>query len=820
MSAALQVFQKGRGRASIVGVDDESAECGALEAWLGERIDVVHFEHRKRTHSIHVEYDDGVALSGRFLRSLRDKIYLLHCKRNETEPFDIKAVHSLTGRVRFSVVGVSDSQLATLTMLAAGIPGVKHTQHLPCGDTMLVVYDPERVEEERIRDALLRVEPAEWAREWHKPVPMRWGGAVAGTSVLFMCLTGAAPYPWMVFAITMNTLRPLARSMVALRKGKTSIDLLDVAATYAALATGRPITASFVIWMVGIGDLLLDISANKARSALSTLMQRRDHEAYRLLASGGTEIVPISELKVGDHFLVQTGHSIVADGRIVSGLVEVDEKSLTGESHLLSKKAGDRVLASTVVVEGQVVVELESTGKDTEAAKIEKILNSVGSKPLTLQRQSLEFAGKLVIPTFGVAWLAAALSGDVSRAVCVLITDFGTGIRIAVPTSALTAMALAAREGVLVKGAQYLERLAKADVIIFDKTGTLTNGVPEVVEVITVGGMKEAELIKLCASAEAKFDHPVAKALKACAFDKGIKLVEPDAGSEEYTVGLGLFARIQGRRVRVGRASWMESQKLEIGSSLKKHLARFKKERISSLCVVVDDKVVGLVAYSDGTRPESAAIVEELKANGRRRIVLLSGDSPEVVKAVAQAVGIDEAVGGLLPQQKADYVKKIKEAGGIVAMVGDGINDAPALALADVGISFAGSSDVALETADVVLLDGGLVRLEKAFRIGDRAMHSVRQNLGVIIVPNAIAIAMGAFGYINPPVAAIINNGATILAVLTGSIPLLKTPARSSYPEIECEAISVTEVVPEVVAPKFKLKKTRRLLAMASNSSG
>jgi len=364
----------------------------------------------------------------------------------------------------------------------------------------------------------------------------------------------------------------------------------------------------------------------------------------------------------------------------------------------------------------------------------------------------------------------------VTRAVCVLITDFGTGFRIAVPTSALTAMTLAAREGVLFKGAQYLERLSRTDVIIFDKTGTLTSGVPEVVEVVTARGMKESALIRWCASAEATHDHPVARALKSYAHEKGIPLVEPEPGSEDYAVGLGLSARVEGRRVRVGRAMWMESQKLNISSSFQRHLARFRKESKSSLCVAVDDKVVGLVSYSDGTRRDSAAIVRRLQDNGRRKIVLLSGDSSEVVKNLARDVGIDEALGGLLPHEKAEYVRRMQEAGRVVAMVGDGINDAPALAAADVGISIAGSTDVALETADVVLLDGGLARIEKAFLISDQAMSSVRQNLGIIIVPNAIAIALGAFGLIGPPLAAIINNGATFLAVLVGTMPLLHHP--------------------------------------------
>ena len=306
--------------------------------------------------------------------------------------------------------------------------------------------------------------------------------------------------------------------------------------------------------------------------------------------------------------------------------------------------------------------------------------------------------------------------------------------------------------------------------------------------------MKASTLIKLCASAESRYDHPVAKALKSYAKEQNIRLVEPEPGSEEYTVGLGLSARVQGHRVRVGRTIWMENQKLKIGAAFKKRLAQFKKDRVSSLCVAIDDKVVGLVAYSDGTRPESAAIVKKLQDGGRRRVVLLSGDSPEVVKNVARAVGIDEAVGGLLPEQKAKFVRKLRDAGCVVAMVGDGINDAPALASADVGISIDGSTDVALETADVVLLGGGLSRLEKAFRISDQAMSRVRQNLGVIIVPNAIAIALGAFGLITPPIAAIINNGATLLAVLVGTAPLLKAPARYVRAEVESGPIQARVV--------------------------
>ncbi len=767
----LQVLQKGPGRASVVGAHRDSAEASALEAWLAERIDVARFEQRL-TGTFHVVYDDGAALAGRFMRSLRDKIHAINRGHVAPEPFGIEPVHSLPGRVRLRVKGISERQLDTLTMLTAGLPGVTHTKHIPGGRTALVIYDPEKVSEEAILEALLKTDPSEWARDWHKPTPIRWGGALSGTWVLFMCITRSASFPWLAFGVALNTLRPLWRSLEALREGEISIDLLDVAATFAALATGRPTTAAFVIWMVGVGDLLLDISANKTRSALSTLMQRGEREALRLLPDGKLEPVPVDDLEVGDQFIVHTGHGIVADGTVVSGLAEVDEKALTGESHLLSKKTGDPVFASTVVVEGHLVVRVESSGTNTEAAKIETILNTVGSKPLTLQRDALEFASKLVLPTFGVAALAAALAGDVTRAVCVLITDFGTGIRIAVPTSALTAMALAAREGVLVKGAQYLERLSKTDVIVFDKTGTLTRGVPEVVEVVTARGVQDIDphdALRIRGGAIRSSRRDRAEIVR-----EGARHRDGRAGAGKRRVrGRARTLRARSRSSRARRSSDVDGEpearhrpRVQEAPRALQASARFESLRRGRRPRRRARRVLGRNAARE--RGDRARAASRRTATSRAPF----GRQPGGREAVARAVGIDEAVGGLLPEEKAEYVRRMRDAGCVVAMVGDGINDAPALAQADVGISIAGSTDVALETADVVLLDGGLARLEKAFRISDRAMSSVRQNLGIIIVPNAIAIALGAAGLIKPPLAAIINNGATFAAVLARNASL------------------------------------------------
>lgn len=801
-----EVVLQGNHRVRVQDLRKGSLERRMIEKWLEQRPEVIHIKAKEESETILIHLDETGGRRGRFVRALKDKLHST-LSAEKVDAFDVTLVHSLHGRVRVRIAGADCRQIAALAAKAAVRPGVEKIIHLPGSDTVLIVYNPASLNEESILETLRESGLPEFPDEHAMPTQIRWGGAVAGTSVLLMCLSRAFPMPVMAVGITLVALRPMRRSADALiHEGKLNIDSLDVAATFAALGTGRPATAAFVIWMVGVGDLLLDLSANSARNALSKLVRHKESEACVLLEDGSFRRVPVDALEVGDRIVVQAGQGIAADGRVIDGRAEVDEKSLTGEPRLIHKEKGDPVFASTLVIQGRIILEVEVSARDTEAAKIERVLSTLGNKPLTLQREALEFGGKLVPPTFAVAGVAATLASNVTPGVSVLVTDFGTGIRIAVPTSALTAMTLAARAGVMVKGAQYLERLSKTDVIIFDKTGTLTSGEPEVVEVLTVNGFDKALLIMLSASAEAFQEHPVAKALRGYAKKTGIQLVDPEPGSEEYAVGLGLSARVNNHCVQVGRAIWMEEQGLEV-SFFRKDLARLKESQISTLCVAVDGRLVGVIGYSDGTRPESASIVSQLRANGRRKVVLLSGDNDEVVQKIAREVGIDEALGSLLPEQKADYVRKLKAQGHVVAMVGDGINDAPALALADVGISIAGSAEVALETADVVLLEGGLTRLPKAFALSEQAMTSVKRNLGVIIAPNAVAIALGAFGFITPPIAAVINNGATMLAVSISTLPLLWTPKTETATRAKSEPVEGRFAR---LAPRRRLAKTRR----------
>ena len=555
-------------------------------------------------------------------------------------------------------------------------------------------------------------------------------------------------------------------------------------ATYGSILRSRGAPRLVITALLACGDIILDRTQDRARKAISRLMQLDDGEAFRLDASDTPVRVLPRDLAAGDRIVIYPGARIPADGVVREGSLAVDEKAVTGESVPRERFVGERVMAASVAVHGQAVVEVERAGRDTVAARIIQILEGAGAKPMTLQKNAERVADKLVLPTFGIAGAAWLFSGVVDRATSVIITDFGTGIRVAVPTAALAAMTLAARRGVLVKGASYLERLAEADVVVFDKTGTLTLGMPDVTEVVaTSSAFTPDAIVAYAAAAEGNQSHPIADAIRRHA-----ELVRaPSAAraprlrvareSETYRIGLGLEAKVEGRRVSIGNPRMMREAGIDpgLGEAPREALA-VRGE--SSVLVAIDGVLAGVIGYADAPRPESRAVVERLKAGGRRRVILLSGDARAPVEAVARAVGIDEAIAEVLPANKADVVRDLKARGHKVAMVGDGINDAPALAVADVGISLHGGTEVALETADVVLLEGGLERLPVVFDVADDAMGRVKRVLNLVVVPNGVAILGGALGFISPVVAAIFNNGSTIFASVYAAAPLLRRKLR------------------------------------------
>jgi heavy metal translocating P-type ATPase len=776
----LVMQRLGPGRIRITAGYESDVQVRELLGWLAPRAEVVRALHRPETGIIEIAYRDDPENRGSFVRTLSDRLFVLNRPPVHLGLY-IDLVHALADRARLRISHVDPDAPLRLAAWLEKLPGVVRAKASPASQSVLVTIDPNRLTPQGLLSAARSSREEDWPKAPDGPARKGWRLTLANTAVLGATLTGVLPLPVAGAAVALTALPSAGRAFRAAKEKRVSVDVLDLAAVGISIGTGQPGTAAFITWLLGIGDLILERTSDRARTAISKLMRLDADTAWRLrpakegekgiLAVDEVEQVPAQRLVVGDLIIVEAGGRVAADGLVVRGIASIDEKALTGESVPKERHPGDRVLAATVVVEGQIVVKVERTGTDTTAAKIVQILEGAGAKPMTLQRDAERIADRLVLPAFGVAGAAGFLAGQIDRATSVLITDFGTGIRIAVPTSALTGMTLAARRGVLVKGAQYLERLSRADVIFFDKTGTLTGGDPEILEVHPVGALSGRQAMAFAAAAEARQSHPIAEALRRYARENGIEAPDAELGTESYAVGRGLSARVQGHAVLVGSARLMAEHGLRTTRG-KMAIEAHEDRGVSSILVAVDDEIAAVIAYADAPRRESRDVVRALSAGGRRQIVLLSGDARASVEAVARSLGIDQAFAEMLPEDKAEKVRELQRNGKIVAMIGDGINDAPALAVADVGVSLDGGTDVALETADVVLLEGGLRKLPDAFEVADDAMRRVRRGLAFVIVPNAAAILLGALGLITPGMAAIVNNGSTVAAALAAVAPL------------------------------------------------
>jgi heavy metal translocating P-type ATPase len=746
-----------------------------LVRWVEAIAGVESVRHDLQHEALVVRYDERRVASEVLRGTLLDRV-TAGTPQRIVERARVSIAHELPGRLRLRVHGGSPRVVEQFATLIDQLDGVERARAQPANRSIVVFFDPETIDAEQIVARANAVDSADLPAP-PPPAPdprVEWLKTGFSTAALIAAVTGLAPAPVVFGSIALTAIPPFRRAFQSLGRREINVDVMDATAIAVCFVRGEPITAGIITALLAIGDLILERTQARAHVAISQLMHLDDGVAFVSDPSGAIRRVHPRELAPGMRIVIYPGTRVPADGVIIEGDLAVDEKALTGESLPRDRTIGQRVMAASVAIHGQAIVLVERAGGDTVAGRIVRILEGAGTKPMTLQRNAQRVADKLVIPTFATAGLAYAMSGVFDRMTSVLITDFGTGVRVAVPTAALTAMTLAARHGVLVKGATFLERLAEADTIVFDKTGTLTLGVPEVTTVVpTTDRFTVAEVVAYAAAAEGNQHHPIADAIRRDAIRREVPKWDPEPSSETYRIGLGLVARVNGRAIHLGNPRLM--REAGIDPTPAEHARGALASRgISSVVLSIDGDVVGVIGYADAPRPESARVVEALKAGGRRRVLLLSGDARAPVEAIAALVGIDEAIAEVLPQDKVDVVRRLKAAGRKVAMVGDGINDAPALAVADIGISLHGGTEVALETADVVLLEGGLERLPAVFAVADSAMRRVKEVLGLVLVPNMIAIAAGALGFITPITAAIVNNGSTIAAATHAVWPLLR----------------------------------------------
>ncbi|MBX9741478.1 MAG: copper-translocating P-type ATPase, partial [Beijerinckiaceae bacterium] len=525
--------------------------------------------------------------------------------------------------------------------------------------------------------------------------------------------------------------------------------------------------AAAVITVLVLLGQVLELRARETTSgAIRALLDLAPKSARRILPDGAEEEVPLDTIGVGDLLRIRPGEKVPVDGEVVEGRSSVDESMVTGESMPVSKTAGARAIGGTINQSGALVVRADRIGRDTMLARIVQMVSEAQRSRAPIQRLADRVSGWFVPAVIGVAILAFAawaafgpeprLSYGLVAAVAVLIIACPCALGLATPMSIMVGVGRGAQVGVLIKNAEALERMEAVDTLVIDKTGTLTEGKPAVTRVLLAPGYSEEKLLGLAASVERASEHPLAAAIVAAAETRGIPLAPVE--DFDSPVGRGALGRVGGQKVVLGNAAFMVEQGVDAGE-LSEAAEDLRRDGATAIFVGVDGRVAGAIAISDPIKTSTPEALRQLKAEGIR-IVMLTGDNWTTARAVASRLRIDDVEAEVLPEQKSEVVNRYKKAGRVVAMAGDGVNDAPALAAADVGIAMGSGTDVAIESAGITLLKGDLTGIMRARRMSEATMRNIRQNLFFAFIYNAAGIPVAAgvlypfFGILLSPIIA------------------------------------------------------------------
>ncbi len=551
-----------------------------------------------------------------------------------------------------------------------------------------------------------------------------------------------------------------------LRIGRVSINELVAIAVLAAFSSGDYKTAGVVAFFMLTGELIETRTAEGARASIESLIKLTPTKARRIKKDGGEEEIAASELAIGDVIRIRPGDNIAADGIIVSGQGSFNQATITGESLPVDKKSGDEVFAGTQNLTGVLEIKVSRAGTDTTIGRVRELILAAEKTKLPIMKivdQYMGFYTPLVLVIGALVW---AFTHDLNRVIAVLIVSCPCAFILATPTAMVAALSAAARLGILIKNVADIEAAAKINAFIFDKTGTLTTGQLAVSRLAPLGEMKPAELLRFAASAEKYSNHPTAKALAQIANEAGVPLAEPQNFAE--TAGRGVKANVNGAKILVGRAQWLKDN--GVTEDFVKSVDLNETEGWSLIFVARDGKCIGWVGLQDQTRAEAKEALAELKEAGVRRIAMISGDRQPVTTRIAAEIGCEEAKGDCLPQNKVEFVRSVKAKGYRVAVVGDGVNDAPALAAGDIGIAMgAAGSEVAIHSATIALMNNDLRRLPFLVKLSRSTRAVINQNFsfGVCFIIGGLMLA--SFGYLPPIVAAVLHVTGSLVVVFNSA---------------------------------------------------
>jgi Cd2+/Zn2+-exporting ATPase len=551
-----------------------------------------------------------------------------------------------------------------------------------------------------------------------------------------------------------------------LKIGRLSINELVAIAVLAAFASGDYKTAGVVAFFMLLGEIIETRTAEGARASIESLIKLTPTKARRIKKEGTEEEVAASELAVGDIIRIRPGDNVAADGIIINGQGSFNQATITGESLPADKKPGDEVFAGTQNLTGVLEIKVSRAGTDTTLGRVRELILAAEKTKLPIMKivdQYMSFYTPLVLVIGALVW---AFTRDLNRVIAVFVVSCPCAFILATPTAMVAALSAAARLGILIKNVADIELAAKINAFVFDKTGTLTTGELAVSRLAPIGDTKPAELLLLAASAEKYSNHPTAKALAQLADEAGVPLAEPKEFAE--TAGLGVKAHINGTTVLVGRAQWLKDN--SVTEDFLKSVDLNEAEGWSLIFVARNGQCVGWVGLQDKTRAEAKESLAELKAAGVRRIAMISGDRQAVATRVAAEIGCEEAKGDCLPQNKVEFVRAMKAKGYKVAVIGDGVNDAPALAAGDIGIAMgAAGSEVAIHTATIALMNNDLRRLPFLVKLSRSTRAVINQNFMFGVCFIIVGLTLAAFGIVGPIVAAILHNVGSLIVIFNSA---------------------------------------------------
>lgn len=579
------------------------------------------------------------------------------------------------------------------------------------------------------------------------------------------------PYPVRSVIILMHSLKYLKHGLSTLCQRKIEVPVLDAAAIGVSIVRNDMETAGSIMFLLGIGELLEDWTHKKSVDDLARSMSLNISKVW-LVQKDTEALVAASDIQVGDNVVAHMGNIVPFDGIVADGEAMVNQASLTGESVPVRKGIGASVFAGTVVEEGELTICVKEIGGSSRFEKVVAMIEESEKLKSGLESKAEHLADRLVPYSLGGTILTYLLTGNVTKALSILMVDFSCALKLAMPISVLSAIREASLHNMTVKGGKYLEAIADADTIVFDKTGTLTKAKPTVAEVISFNGEKPDELLRIAACLEEHFPHSMAKAVVNAAKEKHL-LHEEMHTKIEYLVAHGISTTIDEKRAIIGSYHFVfEDEHCVILESEKENFEKLSDE-YSHLYLAIDGVLAAAICIEDPLREEAESVVNSLRKSGFKKIVMMTGDSEKTAAAVAKKVGVDEYYSEVLPEDKAGFIERERANGHKVVMIGDGINDSPALSAADAGIAISDGAEIAREIADITVGADDLYQVVTLKMLCDLLMKRISKNYRVIVGFNSLLILLGIAGIVQPTTSALLHNSSTLVIALQSMQNLL-----------------------------------------------